>query len=89
MCASSISFGMARETDIRDDSPPPPLGFFNTDLARRKSGFILLFDFVKAGFAVEHLQDGKLLLLEAEIIQPDRFFHDPVRTAVVELLATR
>ena len=37
--------------------------------------------------AVEHLQDGVFLLLEAEVVQPDRVLDDPVAAAQVMLPA--
>ena len=44
-----------------------------------------LLDLVQACLAVDHLEDGVLLLLEAEVVQPHRILDDPVALAEVAL----
>ena len=43
-------------------------------------------DFVEARLAVEHLQDGVLFFLEAEVVQPDRLLDHPIELALIALL---
>ncbi len=61
------------------------LQLLQRDLLRRELGLEPLLDLVQAGLAVEHLQDGVFLLLEAEVVQAHRVLHHPVAAAQVVL----
>ena len=63
------------------------LQLFQRDFLRGIFGLEAFFDLVQAGVAVEHLQDGVFFLLEAEVVQADGLFDDPVATAEVLLPA--
>ena len=62
------------------------LQLFDADRLRRELALEPLGDFVEARLAVEHLQDGVLFFLEAEVLQADGLLHDPVDAALVALL---
>ena len=63
------------------------LQLLDADRLRRELGFEPLGDLVEARLAVEHLQDGELFFLEAEVLQADRVLHHPVGAALVALPA--
>ena len=65
------------------------LQLFDRDLLRRKRPLELDLDLVQARLAVEHLQDGVLFFLKAEVVQPDRLLDHPVDLAQIALLLRR
>ncbi len=62
------------------------LQLFGANRLRRELALEALGDFVEARLAVEHLQDGELLFLEAEVLQADGVLHDPVEPPLVAML---
>ncbi len=62
------------------------LQLLGADRLRREFALEALGDLVEARVAVEHLQDGEFLFLEAVILQADRILHDPVQAALVAML---
>ena len=63
------------------------LQFFQRDLLGRELRLELVFDLVHARLAVEHLEDGELLLLEAIVVKSDRVLHYPIASSMVALAA--
>ena len=61
------------------------LQLLDADGLRRELGLEPLGDVVEARLAVEHLQDGELFFLEAEVLQAHRVLHDPVDAALIAL----
>ena len=61
------------------------LQLFQRDLLRRELGLEAFLDLVQAGLAVDHVEDGEFLVLEAEVVQPHRLLDDPVALAHVAL----
>ena len=59
------------------------------DLLRGELGLEPVLDLVEARVAVEPSEDGVLLFLEAEVVQPDRVLDDPVAAAQVVVPARR
>ncbi len=57
------------------------------DFLRREFILEAFLDLVQTGPAVEHLEDGVFLLLEAVVVQSDRLLHHPVRLTQVLLFA--
>ena len=61
------------------------LQFLQGDLLRGELLLESLLDFVQAGLAVEHLEDGVFFLLEAIVLQAHRVLHHPIAAAEVVL----
>jgi hypothetical protein len=38
---------------------------------------------LQGSFAIEHIEDGKLLFMEAEVIESYGFFDDPINPAMI------
>ena len=53
----------------------------------RELGLEPLLDCLQRCFAIEHVEDGKLLLVESEIVESDGFLDDPVNTSMVFVAA--
>ena len=40
---------------------------------------------LKRGLSIQHIENGKLLLVKAEVVESYRFFHDPIRTPIITM----
>ena len=65
------------------------LQILESDLLRCELVLEAVLDRIQAGVAIQPLQDRKLFVVEAEVIQPDRLLDDPVLLAMVALAARR
>src|SRR4051794_28916311 len=67
--------------------PNELLQLFCADGLRRKVAFESIGDLIETRLAIEHLQDGVLLLFEAEVLQANGVFNDPIDSPLVPLAA--
>jgi len=62
------------------------LQFVGRDLLWRELGFETLFDLVETRLAVERAKQKVFFFFEAEVVQADRVFEDPVTLALITML---
>jgi hypothetical protein len=52
---------------------------------RCELGLEIFFDLLEASLTIQHVQDGKFFVMESKVVEPHRFFHNPIGSAMIAM----